>query len=323
MGVFDKKKFDLQSAVVKIQGKIADIAQSVENTEVQENSTQQGKGSQESNAQRDKAAYCSNCGTRLNIGAKFCHVCGVAVGSAATSDSRKVEKDSNGQRETVYDGKIHKCPNCGEILESFVANCPSCGYEIRESRTIASVKEFALKLDQIEHKQMSHSSAMEKLFGKDLHDDSSAKQKIEEEKANLIINFPVPNTKEDILEFLILASSNIDAKKTDIITKAWLQKLEQVYQRAQITIGNANEFMQIKTIYDNKKKELNVQQKIKKYKIIGGASLIGLGIILIVLGMMLGESSGNPDSSLYFISFAGYFVAFGGIPIILSTANKN
>ena len=44
-----------------------------------------------------------------------------------------------------------------------------------------------------------------------------------QQKTNLIINFSVPNTREDILEFMILASSNIDVKKgiDDEVSKAW------------------------------------------------------------------------------------------------------
>src|SRR5205085_8493239 len=31
--------------------------------------------------------FCSNCGTRLNEGARFCHACGVAVGTTASAST--------------------------------------------------------------------------------------------------------------------------------------------------------------------------------------------------------------------------------------------
>ena len=286
--------------------------------------------------------FCSYCGTKLDTGARFCKNCGEAVlintQHTSTPPKEKVVnketpiKENPTERKTVYEGKIYKCPNCGEVMKSFSANCPSCGFEIRGSRATTSVQEFAMKLEQIEQKQMPHfeekSSVMKMVFGKDFkgddYDIQQAKRDFEKrrksEKASLISSFPIPNTKEDILEFLLLASSNIDVKTThDIVTQAWLQKLEQVYQRAQITIRNTNEFKQVKFIYDSKQKELGKQKTNKKNKILGGVALIAAGILLYIIGMMLGESTGDSDSSLYSICMAGFFVMFGGIFLLLST----
>lgn len=57
---------------------------------------------------------------------------------------------------------------------------------------------------------------------------------------------------------MILVASNIDVKQglDNVVTKAWISKLDQVYQRAEITMGRHPDFMQIKNIYDCKKKEL-------------------------------------------------------------------
>lgn len=52
-------------------------------------------------------AFCSNCGKELATGAKFCFECGTPAG--------KVDVTT---RRTVYSGEIHKCPSCGEVLES-------------------------------------------------------------------------------------------------------------------------------------------------------------------------------------------------------------
>ena len=81
-------------------------------------------------------AFCINCGQELAEGAKFCGNCGKAV-----SDS-----NSNGQRKTVYDGEIHKCPNCGEALRSFELVCPTCGYELRGTKVASAVQLFAAEL---------------------------------------------------------------------------------------------------------------------------------------------------------------------------------
>ena len=59
-------------------------------------------------------AFCSNCGKELAAGAKFCFECGTPVG-----------KTDETVRRTVYSGEIHKCPSCGEVLQSMTAICPA------------------------------------------------------------------------------------------------------------------------------------------------------------------------------------------------------
>ena len=171
--------------------------------------------------------FCSNCGQQINDGAKFCPSCGTAVSNEKT----------NNQRKTVFEGNIHKCPNCGEVLNSFTSNCPSCGYEIRGASNSAAVQEFAVKLASAESRQ---------------------------EKIAIIRNFPIPNTKEDILEFMILASTNIGDNLEKDISAAWQSKTEQAYQKAQIIFQDEKEFSRIQNIYSQVCVKLTKQNKIEK-----------------------------------------------------------
>ena len=164
-------------------------------------------------------AFCINCGQELVDGAKFCGNCGNAVNV----------NDSNGQRKEVYDGEIHKCPNCGELLNSFVTACPTCGYELRSVKTNSPIEVLAKKVENA----------------------SSLDEKIE-----LITNFYVPNTKEDIYDFFILAVSNLEYNNYDT-DGAWRAKLEQAYHKAKISFGNTNEFEYIDKLY---------HRTIKKYQ---------------------------------------------------------
>ena len=150
---------------------------------------------------------------------------------------------------------------------------------------------------------------MKTVFGKDFKEGDEAEEALKrfesqknQEKASLIINFAVPNSKEDIMEFMILAASNIDVKKgiDDDVTKAWISKLDQVYQRAEISMGKHSDFLQIKTIYDRKKKEIK-NKKLKGVLIwVGGvagwffllgllwnpAVTIGIAIGVLILGII-------------------------------------
>lgn len=173
--------------------------------------------------------FCVNCGQELADGAKFCPECGTST------------TNNNTKRKSVYDGEIHKCPNCGEVLESFVSNCPACGHELRGVNSANSVKEFASKLE---------------------------KTSSDSDKANLIRIFPIPNNKEDIYEFMILASTNIGEILSPNVSEAWAVKVEQCYQKAQVILKSEKELYYIQNIYNQALTRINHNQKLKNNKLL-------------------------------------------------------
>ena len=209
--------------------------------------------------------FCINCGHALAEGAHFCGNCGVAIGEANTETS---------QRKTVYDGEVYKCPNCAEILNSFMPSCPGCGYELRGAKGASVVKEFAEKLEKIENTR----EVGERGFFTEILSalDAEKLNKTDEGKINLIRSFSIPNTKEDILEFMILAASNIDLKlygkenRSGInspqrsISDAWLAKFEQAYEKAKFSFSGYPDFMNIKEIYEKKMIRLEEEKRNKK-----------------------------------------------------------
>lgn len=234
-------------------------------------------------------AFCSNCGNKLRYGAKFCPSCGMETNG-----------EDGSQRKQIYEGRIHKCPNCGEILKSFTAVCPSCGHEFRDIKSSGAVKEFADKLEQIQKNRKPESimSSVVKAFGVERED--PADQQI----AYLIRNFSVPNTKEDMFEFMILASSNIDAsvlskngntddmsadelKAQKAIVEAWIAKANQVYQKAALAFGNDSDFYRIQQIYDQKMQET---KKAKIWAWLMPMLPVGVMILMVMISFaMLGR----------------------------------
>ena len=221
--------------------------------------------------------FCSYCGSELDMGAKFCKKCGEAISmgdqEANEMSNKHFSSENPTERKTVYEGYIHKCPNCGEVMESFLTVCQSCGYEIRDVRSAYSVRELGMKLEKISAQKMpafqEKKSVLKMFFGKDFKEEDEAKEALDRfedqkdrEKASLIVNFSIPNSREDIMEFMILADSNIDTQKSvdDVVTKAWISKLDQVYRKAEISMGGHSDFLQIKEIYDNKKKKIRIKK---------------------------------------------------------------
>lgn len=193
-------------------------------------------------------AFCSNCGKEIAADAKFCSSCGVAVDAP-----NKREKE---QRKTVYDGDLHKCPKCGEHLNAFATICPVCNYELRGVQATSCVHELSQKLE---------------------HTDS------DEQKIELISNFYIPNTKEDIYEFFILAYSNITAGGYGI--EAWSVKLEQAYLKAKFAFGNSEEFGYIKELYD-KTNKVSARKRLTKSKTLKASIVFSVGLVMIIGGLI-------------------------------------
>ena len=86
------------------------------------------------------------------------------------------------------------CPNCGKQVPPLTLKC-DCGYEFTNNHQISSVQILSDKI--------------EKILEKPLPNDEEKKQeeiKNRDQKIREIISmFPVPNTKEDIIEFLSLS----------------------------------------------------------------------------------------------------------------------
>lgn len=280
MGLFDSKRFDLHSAVGKIQEKISEITQSAESADSQMNNEQQGNP--------EKSIFCSNCGTRLNKGAKFCHGCGAAVGTVLQKDKQETEaispilqappipqatlQTNHSERQQEYVGKILKCPNCGAQITETTAICPNCGIQITGKAAVGSVQNFKEQLMSIESSRKRN--GIGEMFGFSV---DPADQK----KLSLIRSFPIPNTVDDILEFMMLAIANIDvslSKKTinnkyqssmksvetsttmpRTLSDAWVAKMQQVYQKAKILFPNDPAFIGIQKIYYEKMKELKIK----------------------------------------------------------------
>lgn len=232
-------------------------------------------------------AFCMNCGQQLPEDAKFCSNCGAATGEV---------KSETAQRKIVYDGEVHKCPNCGEIVDSFVLNCPSCGHEFRSSASTSLVQELASKLEAMEQQQ----EPRKRRTIKDELLRTNNLSKTDEQKISLIRSFVIPNTKEDILEFIILASSNINVElygesnltpENEVlkaVSDAWIAKFEQAYRKAQFSFSETPTFTQIKEVYINKTNEINKQKKKRTLiPLLALGGLLALSLLCFLISKLL------------------------------------
>lgn len=202
-------------------------------------------------------------------------------------DARLYEKTQNKTPSPVAApksdkyGDVKKCPSCGTIVQSFSGKCSDCGYEFRDIQsdvTINKLFDALMEADNIpmdEYKESSlnkmivnNSGKSSGIIGQQLSRSSEIlakadeqkreaehfkrhKEKIISKKIQIISNFPVPNSKEPLLEFLTLGISKATPTKTGFIglfTKtdadkehnalvpAWKSKIEQVVMKAKMSL---------------------------------------------------------------------------------------
>ena len=217
--------------------------------------------------------FCTNCGSEVAENAKFCNNCGSAV--------NQPYKSAKDERETVFEGNIYKCPHCGETLDSFVSACPACGYELRGKQATDSVKSFYIDLTRTQTSS---------------------------QKDHLIRNFPIPNAKEDIIEFMILASSNILGEDDRDIYEAWLAKFEQAYQKALLMFSKDKDFANVQQIYNSCVENIDAENRRKINKCAFDTVIRNIatcvGIVILIVAVAMDRTGGNAS----FIELVGCIV---------------
>lgn len=255
-------------------------------------------------------AFCSKCGQPIEDDAKFCASCGATVGS------------NSGERQTVYEGKVHKCPNCGAVLQSFVAVCPVCGYEVRNADTPQTLQEFANNVSWYERliantpqaatgwsswsgtKQVLWVLLNIAFLGIPLviylvlplvKLRSNPKLSSEEQQlTSYIENFPFPNDRESILATLIYIKDKIDflskgkiSRKTSYWMNIWSAKAEQIKQKADMLLpGDGIVAQSYSEIYADR---IAVKKRIKAKQIVGvSVALLSLTVCTYIIGSRVG-----------------------------------
>ena len=128
-------------------------------------------------------------------------------------------------------GDVKKCPTCGAMIESFSTRCPDCGYEFRNVEAVSSITALFNKLESLDVQKGGG-------FFSAFKDES-----ITMKKAQVIKTFPIPNTKEDLLEFLTMAvplgkkkSYFSETGEMKWLTNAWHEKCVQVIMKARFSM---------------------------------------------------------------------------------------
>ncbi len=177
-------------------------------------------------------------------------------------------------KPTGKHGNVRKCPHCGAPVSGFQSSCSECGHEFSNIEAVKSANVLFEKLQTLEmekarelaaheetkNKQLmalserhNNAGAFGKLIGKDRQNEERddlvrtlekdtmvIEKKYRQAKLNMIKLYAVPNTKEDLLELLSMASAA--AYDNDGVIgdeeEVWLQKTDQIYQKLLVCAAN-------------------------------------------------------------------------------------
>lgn len=128
------------------------------------------------------------------------------------------EQPEENKRET-WQGKVVKCPNCGAPIEPGIAKCLSCGYAFSGIKANNTAKELAQQLNDIN----ANSQITDKIAAISM----------------AISSFPIPTTKEDYLEIMILLQTGMKTSyNKTLLSAVYKSKLEECISKAQTSFAH-------------------------------------------------------------------------------------
>jgi hypothetical protein len=150
-------------------------------------------------------------------------------------------------------GDIRKCPACGAMVSSFSAKCSDCGHEFSNIAANASIQKLFQMLNDAEDtrkEDVQYDNPLKALGGfySKAFSSIGGPGKVDKKKMEIISNFPIPTTKEDILEFLSLAvpkaktignfltKNNPENKSHNEFALVWKTKCEQIIMKARFSL---------------------------------------------------------------------------------------
>lgn len=192
----------------------------------------------------------------------------------STATSSPTTAQGTASRKSPKEGDLRKCPSCGAMAVSFATACGDCGHEFRSTQATHSVIKLFDMLNQLEQTRPSDETNPLKAAGAFYAKAFSGQSvfgggRLEQQKKELIKNFPVPNTKEDLLEFLAMAipratkKGGIFAKFGDqgweniahnTLVPLWRTKCEEIIMKARFAMKSDQDTLNEVERYANKLK---------------------------------------------------------------------
>jgi hypothetical protein len=202
----------------------------------------------------------------------------------------QIEVDKPKQKEKA--GNIKTCPACGSSVKALELICNQCGHEFTNVKANSTLLKLLDQIEKINTKQIKISPLVKGAIGEHAkkNQDEMERNKL---KSELIENFPIPNTREDILEFLAYSLSK--GKENTYMSYfgegfstsgAWRKKADEIIIKSKIMFKADVEFSKQLVQYEN-----DLKSSIKSRNRVRNFALIVISIILVIVygGIMLSQ----------------------------------
>lgn len=145
-------------------------------------------------------------------------------------------------------GNINVCPVCGELVKAMEIKCSACDHEFVNIEAITSISILLSEITEIKRNAEII--------------DYTTEQRI----AGLINSTPIPNSKEDLLEFLAVCCAQADvdfaARGTGVIPAAWANKGNEAFLKARIAFRGDNSSLSLLHEFETKLKSAKRKSKL-------------------------------------------------------------
>ena len=207
-------------------------------------------------------------------------------------DGKLHQMEANKPKQKEKVGNIKTCPACGASVKAMEAVCVECAHEFSNIRANSTLLKLLDEIEKINNKEITSHQILKGALG-----EQEKKNQIEMErnklKSELIENFPIPNTREDILEFLAYSLSK--GKDNSYMSYfgdgystsgAWRKKAEEVIIKSKIMFKSDSDFSNQLMQY-----EIDFKSSVKNRNRTRNFIIAVISIILIIVygGIMLSQ----------------------------------
>ena len=186
---------------------------------------------------------------------------------------KKNEKSESSAPTSNKMGDVKKCPACGAVVGAFKTVCPECDYEFRNVDTNRSITELTNRINAVheECEQKRKNGAYKSSgFLKSLDSNENVNERLQDDLTqklnNVIANFPVPNSREDIIELLQFIQPKVQIGSSfDKNASAWRQKYIEIINRAKISYANDAKMMSQIAYYEQASSQSKISSILAKF----------------------------------------------------------
>ena len=186
---------------------------------------------------------------------------------AARLEEKKRIDEENAREEAEFEnrrksassskkqGNMKICPNCGATVQGGNAKCPECGFAFMDVDAVSSAQELDRRLRKI----------------------VGTSDDCDKQRAAIISSFPIPNTREDLLEFLSAMEPKAFHGEASDLKQAYFSKFNECLNKAKISFPDDPALK----VFEN-----NSQKRKKRRIIIWGTIL---AVLVIIIGYFVGS----------------------------------